>query len=134
VGEEPFAERARLAARRGPFSYESPLAAYVLYAVKCALYVLGWALFCGTSPSLGGLGSIASWWLAPLAFEKAIVWSMLYEMMGLGCGSGPLTGRYFPPLGGFLSVVKTGAQRVPTKRRDPGKTGVPWWKRRESVG
>ena len=26
----------------------------------------------------------------------------------------------------------TGAQPVPTKRRDPGKTAVPWWRRRES--
>ena len=26
----------------------------------------------------------------------------------------------------------TGAQQVPTKRRDRGKTAVPWWRRRES--
>ena len=93
--------------------YGTPLAVYAVYAVKIALYVLGWALLCGTSPSLGPLSSIASWWLAPLAFQKAIVWSMLFEALGLGCGSGPLTGRYFPPIGGFLSFLRPGTTKLP---------------------
>ena len=32
---------------------------------------------------------------------------MLFEVLGLGCGSGPLTGRYLPPVGGFLSFILT---------------------------
>ncbi len=32
---------------------------------RSRLYVAGWVAFCGTSPGLGGLGSIASWWLRP---------------------------------------------------------------------
>ncbi|MFI5301699.1 MAG: DUF3556 domain-containing protein, partial [Polyangiales bacterium] len=47
----------------------------------------------------------------PLAFEKAIVWSMLFEILGLGCGSGPLTGRYFPPIGGFLYFLRVGTTK-----------------------
>jgi hypothetical protein len=118
--KKPFAERARLVCTAWAIQgYGSPLAAYVLYVVKVVLYVLGWALFCGTSPSLGGLASIASWWLAPLAFEKAIVWSMLFEMMGFGCGSGPLTGRYFPPLGGFLYFLRPGTTKLPLFSRLP---------------
>ena len=55
-----------------------------------------------------------SWWLHPVAFQKAIVWSMLFEVLGLGCGSGPLTGRYFPPVGGFLYFLRRGTTKLPS--------------------
>jgi len=75
--------------------------------------VLAWIGFCATSPSLGGVGTIGRWWLEPIAFEKAIVWSMLFEVLGLGCGSGPLTGRYFPPIGGFLYFARPKTTKLP---------------------
>jgi hypothetical protein len=98
----PFAERARLVCESWAVQgYGSPLGAYVLYALKVALYVYVWRLFTGPVP-----------WLAPIAFEKAILWSMLFEGLGLGCGSGPLTGRYFPPLGGFLYWLRPGTTKL----------------------
>ena len=48
-----------------------------------------------------------------MAFQKAILWSMLFEMLGLGCGSGPLTGRYLPPVGGFLYFLRPGTTKLP---------------------
>ena len=93
--------------------YGSPLGAYAFYLLKVALYVGGWVFFCGFSPALGGASSIASWWLSPVAFQKAIVWSLLFEVLGLGCGSGPLTARYLPPLGGFLYFLRVGATKLP---------------------
>jgi hypothetical protein len=111
---KPFAERAEMVCAAWALQgYGSPPAVYVLYVVKVALYVLGWALFCATSPALGGIASIGSWWLSPIAFEKAIVWSMLFEVLGFGCGSGPLTGRYFPPMGGFLYFLRPGTTKLP---------------------
>jgi hypothetical protein len=38
---------------------------------------------------------------------------MLFEILGFGCGSGPLTGRYFPPLGGFLYFLRPGTTKLP---------------------
>ena len=38
---------------------------------------------------------------------------MLFEVLGLGCGSGPLTGRYFPPIGGFLYFLRPGTTKLP---------------------
>ena len=49
----------------------------------------------------------------PIAFQKAILWSLLFEGLGLGCGSGPLTGRYFPPVGGFLYFLRPGTTKLP---------------------
>ena len=110
----PFAERARMVCESWALQgYGTPVAVFVVYALKIALYVGAWVFFCGFTPELGGLATIESWWLAPVAFQKAILWSMLFELLGLGCGSGPLTGRYWPPVGGFLYFLRPGTTKLP---------------------
>ena len=112
--KSPFAERARLACRAWVLDgYGPPLAVYALHVLKVGLYIGGWVLACSRSPSLGGLSTLAQWWLAPLAFQKAVLWSMLFEGLGLGCGFGPLTGRYFPPVGGPLYFARPGTTKLP---------------------
>ena len=112
--KKPFAERGRLVCEAWAMQgYGTPLGVFGFYALKLALYVGGWIAFCTTSPSLGGVGAIGEWWLEPIAFQKAIVWSLLFEVLGLGCGSGPLTGRYFPPVGGFLYFLRPGTTKLP---------------------
>jgi hypothetical protein len=112
--KQPFEERARLVCEAWAMQgYGSPIAVYLAYLLKIALYIIGWVLFCGQSPTLGGFSTIASWWLSPLAFQKAVVWSLFFELLGLGCGSGPLTGRYFPPFGGILYFLRPGTTRLP---------------------
>src|SRR4051794_11814546 len=103
----PLDERGRMVCEAWALQgYGTPTAVFAFYAVKIALYIAGWLLWCSLSPSLGGAATVSTWWLRPLAFEKAIVWSLLFEVLGLGCGSGPLTGRYFPPFGGFLYFLR----------------------------
>ncbi|HUJ29364.1 MAG TPA: DUF3556 domain-containing protein [Myxococcales bacterium] len=118
--KQPFAEKSRAVCRTWALQgYGTPLPVYALYLLKVLFYAGGWAFFCGFTPGLGGLRSIGSWWLEPVAFQKAIVWSMLFEILGLGCGSGPLTGRYFPPLGGFLYFLRPGTTKLPLFPRLP---------------
>ena len=116
----PFAERARLVctswAEQG---YGTPLMIFAAYVLKIAGYVGGWLLCCSVSPTLGGPASLGEWWLEPLAFQKAILWSMLFEVLGLGCGSGPLTGRYLPPMGGALYFLRPGTLKTPLARSWP---------------
>lgn len=108
--KKPFAERARMVCQAWALQgYGTPLPVYAVYVLKVIAYVAAWVWFCGRSPSLSGPG----WWLQPLAFQKAIVWSLLFEVLGLGCGSGPLSGRYFPPFGGFLYFLRPGTTRLP---------------------
>src|SRR5262249_28054204 len=80
-------------------------------------YIFGWAWFC--SLSLGPLSNIGEWWLTPLAFQKAILFSTLFEVMGLGCGSGPLTARYLPPFGGALYFARPGTTKLPLFPKAP---------------
>jgi hypothetical protein len=118
--KKPFAERARMVCRAWAVQgYGTPIAVYLLYSFKVALYVGGWVLFCRTTPGMGRLADIGSWWLRPEAFEKAVVWSMLFEILGLGCGSGPLTGRYVPPIGGALYFLRPGTTKLPVFRGAP---------------
>ena len=112
--KKPFAEKSRMVCRSWALQgYGTPLGVYLLYALKVGFYVAGWWFFCRFTPGQGELGSIRSWWLSTEAFQKAILWSMLFEVLGLGCGSGPLTGRYFPPLGGFLYFLRPGTTKLP---------------------
>ena len=93
--------------------YGTPTPIYVVYLLKIALYVWIWSLFCGFTPGLGDLGSFSTWYYEPIAFQKAVLWSMAFEGLGLGCGSGPLTGRYNPPFGGPLYFCRPGTIKVP---------------------
>jgi hypothetical protein len=111
---EPFTERARQACQAWAVQgYGTPVAVYVVYVVKVLFYVGMWALFCSYTPGLGDLRTISQWWLDPVAFQKAIVWSLLFEILGFGCGSGPLTARYMPPIGGFLYFLRPGTTKLP---------------------
>jgi len=110
----PFFERSRQVCLAWAMQgYGTPLAVYLLYALKIVGYVAGWLLFCRFTPGMGHLANIGSWCFEPEAFQKAILWSMLFEITGLGCGSGPLTGRYLPPLGGALYFLRPGTTKLP---------------------
>ncbi|HEY8089578.1 MAG TPA: DUF3556 domain-containing protein [Polyangiaceae bacterium] len=112
--KRPLAERGRMVCEAWAMQgYGTPPGVFFAYLLKVGLYVAGWVLFCGFSPPLGGFSTLPQWWLHPIAFQKAIVWSMLFEVLGLGCGSGPLTGRYFPPVGGFLYFLRPGTTKLP---------------------
>src|SRR5262252_7850950 len=113
--KKPLPERARMVCEAWALQgYGSPFGAYVLHLVKVLAYVGVWAFFVSFTPGLGNPLTIGTWWLAPIAFQKAILWSMLFEGLGLGCGSGPLSGRYMPPVGGFLYFLRPGTTKLPS--------------------
>jgi hypothetical protein len=111
--KKPFSERARMVCHSWAMQgYGSPAAIYVAYVLKIGLFVAGWLFFCTRTPGWD-VANLSAWWLEPVAFQKAILWSMFYEVLGLGCGSGPLTGRYVPPIGGFLHFLRPGTTKLP---------------------
>jgi Transmembrane protein of unknown function (DUF3556) len=112
--KEPHARRLRMVCQAwAEQGYGTPWVIYVVYLLKVLAYVGGWCFFCSFTPGLGRPGDLPSWWLRPEAFQKAILFSMAFEGLGLGCGSGPLTGRYLPPLGGFLYFCRPGTTKAP---------------------
>jgi hypothetical protein len=92
----------------------TPYAVYLLYVVKLVVFVFAALLIVSAStPTVGGLGNIGHWWIEPIVFEKVAVWVLLWEIVGLGCGSMPLTFRFIPPIGGILYWLWPGTVRLP---------------------
>ena len=92
--------------------FGTPYAVYLLYLVKVVLYALGALVVISATPGAGPLGDVAQWWFRPVVYEKVVVWTLLYEILGLGCGSMPLTLRFLPPVGGFLYWLRPGTMRL----------------------
>ncbi|OBI93081.1 DUF3556 domain-containing protein [Mycobacterium sp. 1245805.9] len=110
----PRATRLQIVTRHwAEHGFGTPYAVYLLYLFKIALYVAIPAAIISMTPGLGGLGRIGEWWTQPIVYQKFIVFTLLFEVLGFGCGSGPLTGRFMPPVGGFLYWLRPNTIRLP---------------------
>jgi hypothetical protein len=98
--------------------FGTPVAVYFLYVFKILAYAgLGFLAIEATS----------GWahWTELIVFEKAVLWTMLWEVLGLGAGSLPLTLRFSPMVGGFLYWLRPGTTRLPPwPERVPGMRGT----------
>ena len=98
----------------GMNGFGSPSAVFLLYAFKLVVFTVGaFLVISATTPGLGGIGSIGDWWTQPIVFEKLAVWTLLWEILGLGAGSMPLSFRFVPPIGGPLYWLRPGTIRLP---------------------
>jgi Transmembrane protein of unknown function (DUF3556) len=113
--DRPHLERIKWLAQDWALNgFGTPYAVYLLYLVKLVLYAGGGLLLISaTTDGLGGLGNLGSWWTEPIVFQKAVVWTMLWEVLGLGAGSLPLTLRFSPMIGGVLYWLRPGTTRLP---------------------
>jgi hypothetical protein len=98
--------------------FGTPVAVYFLYVFKVLAYA-----------GLGALVIFATsgWpaWYDPIVFQKAVIWTMLWEVLGLGAGSLPLTLRFKPMIGGVLYWLRPGTTRLPPwPEKVPGTRGT----------
>ncbi|MFP6684837.1 MAG: DUF3556 domain-containing protein [Polyangiaceae bacterium] len=116
----PWSERMHLACQAWALDgYGAPLLTYGLYVVKVMAYVATWMFFCQFNRGIDELGDVRTWAFTPIAFQKAVLWSMAFEGLGLGCASGPLTGRYVPPVAAAWHFLKPGTIKMPLFPRLP---------------
>ena len=92
--------------------FGTPTAVYLLYVVKLVVFCLGALLVISTTPGIGGLGDFGDWWNEGIVFQKLVVWTLLWEVLGIGSGSMPLTFRFAPPIGGILYWLRPGTIRL----------------------
>lgn len=98
--------------------FGTPVAVYFLYVLKILVYAGGGALL---------IFATSGWpsWTDPIVFQKAVIWTMLWEVLGLGAGSLPLTLRFSPMVGGFLYWLRPGTTRLPPwPEKVPGTRGT----------
>lgn len=81
--------------------------------MKILLYILAGVLFSLATKGIDGWSNIGSWWTEPIVFQKVVLFTMLFEVLGLGCGFGPLNNRFFPPMGSALYWLRPNTVRLP---------------------
>ncbi|GFG70462.1 DUF3556 domain-containing protein [Mycolicibacter senuensis] len=105
--------------------FGTPVVLHLFYVVKIALYVLGAWLVALSTTGIDGFTEVRQWWSEPIVFEKLVLYTMLFEVIGLGCGFGPLNNRFFPPLGSILYWLRPNTIRLPPwPRRIPLTAGT----------
>ncbi|MBB5168405.1 DUF3556 domain-containing protein [Mycobacterium sp. AZCC_0083] len=120
------AERIKPMARHwAEVGFGTPVVLHLFYVVKILLYVLVAWLIVLTTTGIDGFTNVAQWYAEPIVFEKAVLYTMLFEVIGLGCGFGPLNNRFFPPLGSALYWLRPKTVRLPPwPRRVPLTKGT----------
>jgi hypothetical protein len=111
---QPFLTRLKANAQDWAVNgFGTPGVVYLLYIVKLAIYLVGAFVVIGaTTPGLGGLGDFGDWWSQPIVFQKFAVWTLVWEILGLGSGSMMLALRFSPPIGGVLYWLRPGTVRL----------------------
>ena len=109
-----WAEKIRPMARHwAEVGFGTPVVLHLFYVVKILLYILGAWLLALATEGVDGFTDVASWWTEPIVFQKVVLYTMLFEVIGLGCGFGPLNNRFLPPMGSILYWLRPNTIRLP---------------------
>ncbi|HUS22913.1 MAG TPA: DUF3556 domain-containing protein [Aeromicrobium sp.] len=100
--------------------FGTPVVLHLFYVAKVAAYVLGGWLVALSTAGVDGFFNVQAWYAEPIVFQKIVLYTMLFEVIGLGCGFGPLNNRFMPPMGSALYWVRPQTIRLP-----PWPTRVP---------
>ncbi|WNG80806.1 DUF3556 domain-containing protein [Mycobacterium sp. ITM-2016-00316] len=94
--------------------FGTPVVLHLFYVAKILAYiVVAWVLVLATTDGLGGFTEFSSWYNEPILYQKVVFYTMLFEVVGLGCGFGPLNNRFFPPMGSILYWLRPRTIRLP---------------------
>lgn len=93
--------------------FGTPVVLHLFYVVKILAYILvAWLIVLSTT-GIDGFTNVASWYAEPIVFQKVVFYTLLFEVVGLGCGFGPLNNRFFPPMGSMLYWLRPNTIRLP---------------------
>ncbi|CAN5607782.1 DUF3556 domain-containing protein [soil metagenome] len=93
--------------------FGAPGALHLFYVVKILAYILGAWLVALSTRGVDGFTNVTQWYAEPIVFQKVVLYTMLFEVVGFGCGFGPLNNRFFPPMGSILYWLRPGTIRLP---------------------
>ncbi|MDF3341088.1 DUF3556 domain-containing protein [Mycolicibacterium septicum] len=90
-----------------------PRMIHVLYIVKLVFfYALGGVVIATVTSDLPAFWHVSSWWNEPIVYQKAILWTILLELLGLAGSWGPLAGKTKPMTGGYRFWAKINTIRL----------------------
>ena len=88
--------------------FGTPVVLHLFYVVKILLYILGGWLFALATKGIDGFTNVASWYAEPIVFQKVVLYTMLFEVIGLGLRLRPAEQPLLPADG--LDPVLVAAQ------------------------
>ena len=85
---------------------------HTIYIAKLVFfYALGGVLVATLTSGLPFL-HVSQWWNQPIVYEKAVLWTVLLELIGVAGSWGPLAGKVKPMTGGILFWARPGTIRL----------------------
>lgn len=109
----PFLERTRLLAVHWcEWGFGGPKVMHLLYVFKLIFYVVAGFAIAWLTSGVGSLSDVGDWWKEPVFYQKLLVWTVFFEIFGLGSSSGPLAFKFSPMIGGFLYLGRTQTLRI----------------------
>lgn len=122
---KPLMERIRiLTLNWAENGYGVPKMVHTIYLVKLVfLYALGGIVIATATSGLPAFWHVSQWWNQPIVYQKAILWTVLLELIGLAGSWGPLAGKTKPMTGGYRFWAKPNTIRLRPWRRVPFTSG-----------
>jgi len=111
--DKPYRERIKtLTGQWADHGFGSPKIIMVMYLVKLVLFYAVGGILVGTLTSHLNPLDPASWFFAPVFYEKAVLWTVLLECLGFAGSWGPLAGHFRPMSGGVHYYARRGTIRL----------------------
>ena len=122
---QPLMDRMKvLALRWVEHGFGTPRMVHVIYIAKLlSCYILGGVIVATTTSRLPAFWHVADWWNQPIVYEKAVLWTVLLEAIGVAGSWGPLAGKFKPMTGGIRFWARTGTIRLRPWKRVPFTAG-----------
>ena len=113
--DEPLMERMRvLGLHWVDYGFGAPKITHVIYIAKLVVfYAFGGLVVASVTSGLGPFWHVSHYWTAPILYEKAILWTVLLEVIGIAGSWGPLAGHFKPMTGGILFWARPRTIRLP---------------------
>src|ERR1700733_4550051 len=110
----PFLERVKtLTLNWVENGYGVPRMVHAIYIVKLVFfYALGGIVDATLTSGLPAFWHVSEWWNQPIVYQKAILWTVLLETIGVAGSWGPLAGKVKPMTGGILFWIRPGTIRL----------------------
>ena len=112
--DRPFTERLRvLGAHWAEYGFGTPKMVHVIYLLKVFVFYAGVGITIATLTSGLNPLHVTEWWNEPIVYQKAVLWTVLVEILGIGGSWGPLAGHFKPMTGGLLFWLRPQTIRLP---------------------
>ncbi|AFM17715.1 Transmembrane protein of unknown function (DUF3556) [Mycolicibacterium chubuense NBB4] len=111
---KPLMERIRiLSANWVEHGFGSPWMVHTIYIAKLIFfYALGGITVATLTSDLPAFWHVSAWWNQPIVYQKAILWTVLLEAIGIAGSWGPLAGKVKPMTGGIRFWARPGTIRL----------------------